>query len=106
MRKRMSLVNGTDCPFSAILIYFIGYIMGDDGPILDDEMDAASLLGLPDVQVQDLKVEARRVVARARCNTRSDYSTTNDISLPFQVPCENDPTIWSIRMKVSHSALS
>jgi hypothetical protein len=95
-----------DCPFTAILIYFIGYIMGDDEPVSDDEMDAASLPGLPDVQAQDLEVEARRVVARARRNTRSDYSTADDISLPFRVPRENDPTIWSVRVKVGRSALS
>jgi hypothetical protein len=106
MRKRTSLVNGTDCPFTAILIYFIGYIVGDDEPVSDDETDAASLPGLPDVQAQDLEVEARRVVARARRNTRSDYSTADDISLPFRVPHENDPTIWSVRVKVGRSALS
>jgi hypothetical protein len=106
MRKRTSLVNGTDCPFTAILIYFIGYIVGDDEPVSDDETDAASLPGLPDVQAQDLEVEARRVVARARRNTRSDYSTADDISLPFRVPRENDPTIWSVRVKVGRSALS
>ena len=80
--------------------------MGDDEPVSDDETDATSLPGLPDVQAQDLKVEARRVVARARRNTQSDYSTADDISLPFRVPCENDPTIWSIRVKVGRSALS
>ena len=66
MRKRTSLVIGMDCPFTAILIYFIGYLVGDDEFVSDDEMVAASLPGLPDVQAQDLKVEARRVVARAR----------------------------------------
>jgi hypothetical protein len=107
MRKRTSLVIGTDCPFTAILIYFIGYIVGDDEPVSDDETDAASLPGLPpDVQTQDLEVEARRVVARARRNTRSDYSTADGISLPFRVPRENDPTIWSVRVKVGRSALS
>ena len=40
--------------------------MGDNEPASDDKTDAASLPGLPDVQVQDLEVEARRVVARAR----------------------------------------
>jgi len=81
--------------------------VGDDEPVSDDEMDAASLLGLPpDVQTQDLEVEARRVVARARRNTRSDYSTADGISLPFRVPRENDPTIWSVRVKVGRSALS
>ncbi len=91
-----------------ILIYFIGYLVGDDEPLSDDEMDTASLLGLPDVQAQDLEAEARRVVARARCNTQSDYLTTDGISfpLPFRVPCEHDPTIWSIRVKVGHSVLS
>src|SRR6266851_3675976 len=106
MRKRTSLVIGTDCPFTAILIYFIGYLIGDDKFVSDDETVAASLLGLPDVQAQDLEVEARRVVARARHNTRSDYSTTDGISLPFRVLCENDPTIWSVRVKVGHSASS
>ena len=50
MRKRTSLVNGMDCPFTVILIYFIGYIVGDDEPVSDDETDTASLPGLPDVQ--------------------------------------------------------
>ena len=104
--KRTSLVIVTDCPFTAILIYFIGYLMGDDEPVSDDEMDATSLSGLPDVQAQDLKVEARRVVARARRNTRSDYLTADGISFPFRVPHENDPTIWSVRVKVGRSALS
>jgi len=80
--------------------------VGDDEPVSDDETDAASLPGLPDVQAQDLEVEARRVVARARRNTRSDYSTADGISLPFRVPRENDPTIWSVRVKVGRSALS
>ncbi len=106
MRKRTSLVIGTDCPFTVILIYFIGYLVGDDEFVSDDETVAASLLGLPDVQAQDLEVEARRVVARARRNTRSDYLTADGISLPFRVPHENDPTIWSIRVKVGRSALS
>ena len=57
--------------------------MGDDEPLSDDEMDTASLPGLPDVQAQDLEAEARRVVARARRNTRSDYSTADGISLPL-----------------------
>jgi hypothetical protein len=61
--------NWYGLPFMAILIYFIGYLVGDNEPLSDDEMDAASLPGLPDVQVQDLKAEARRVVARTRCNT-------------------------------------
>jgi hypothetical protein len=95
-------------PFTAILIYFIGYLVGDDEPLSGDETDAASLPGLPDVQAQDLEDEARRVVARARHNTRSDYSTADGISLPlpFRVPRENDPTIWSVRVKVGRSALS
>ena len=61
--------NWYGLPFMAILIYFIGYLVGDNEPLSDDEMDAASLPGLPDVQVQDLTAEARRVVARTRCNT-------------------------------------
>jgi hypothetical protein len=105
-KRRTSLVIGTDCPFTAILIYFIGYLVGDDEPVSDDETDAASLPGLPHVQAQDLEVEARRVVARARRNTQSDYSTADGISLPFRVPRENDPTIWSVRVKVGRSALS
>ena len=57
--------------------------MGDDKPLSDDEMDATLLPGLPNVQVQDLEAEARRVVARARHNTQSDYSTADGISLPL-----------------------
>ena len=41
--------NWYGLPFMAILIYFIGYLMGDDEPLSDDEMDTASLPGLPDV---------------------------------------------------------
>jgi len=37
-------------PFMAILIYFIGYLMGDNEPLSDDETNAASLLGLPNIQ--------------------------------------------------------
>ncbi len=75
--------NWYGLPFMAILIYFIGYLMGDDKPLSDDEMDATLLPGLPNVQVQDLEAEARRVVARARHNTQSDYSTADGISLPL-----------------------
>ena len=107
MRKRTSLVIGTGCPFTAIVINFIGYLVGDDEPLSDDETDTTPLPGL-DVQAQDLEVEARRAVARARCNARSDYLAPDGISLPlpFRVPHENDPTIWSVRVKVGHSVLS
>lgn len=105
MRKRTSLVIGTGCPFMAILIYFIGYFAGDDESLSDDDTDAALLPRLPDVQAQDLEDEARMVVARARRNTRFDYSTADGISLPFRVPRENDPTIWSVRVKVGRYAL-
>jgi hypothetical protein len=74
--------------------------LGDDESVSDDDTSIASLPGFPSAEAQDLDGEARRIVARARHNTGYAHITTNDLALPFRVPRENDPTIWSIRVEV------
>jgi hypothetical protein len=54
-------------------------------------------------EAQRLEDEAREITARA---ARSQSSTTDDVLLPFRVPRENDPGIWSVRVEVSGPALS
>jgi hypothetical protein len=70
----------------------------------DDEMDNAlplsPLLGSEALRLED---EVRRITALA---ARSETSITDDVLLPFRVPRENDPSIWSITVNVGRPALS
>jgi len=84
------------------IIYLIGYIVGDDELTSDDEMDNVFLPPLLGPEAQGLKNEVRRITAHAAW---SQSSITDDVPLPFRVPRKNDPGIWSIRVKVSGSAL-
>lgn len=84
-------------------IYLTGYIVGGDEPTSDDEMDNVLPPPLLGPEAQHLEDEARKITARA---ARSQSSTTDDVLLPFRVPRENDPGIWSVRVKVSGLALS
>ena len=84
------------------VIYLIGYIVGDDESTSDDEMDNIFPPPLLGPEAQGLENEVRRIAAHA---AQSQSSITDDVPLPFRVPHENDPSIWSIRVKVSGSAL-
>lgn len=86
----------------ATVRYLIGYIVDDDEPTSDDGMDNVLPPLLLGPEAHGLEDEARRVTARA---PRSQSSNTDDVPLPFRVPRENDPGIWSINVKVSGSAL-
>ncbi|KAH9021944.1 hypothetical protein EDB85DRAFT_2152037 [Lactarius pseudohatsudake] len=70
----------------------------DEGEILN----VVSRAGLSDIEtsIKDLQDEATRIVATARNNTRSSYTTFEDIPLPFRVPRSTDPSIWSVRVKL------
>ena len=73
--------------------------MDNKEEVLDDKMEIISHASA-NIEVQDLKDEAVRIVARAGHNTQSSYMTIDDVPLPFRVPCLTDPSIWSIRVKV------
>ncbi len=70
--------------------------MSNDG--LDDVSHVA---GFASSVVQDLEDDTGRIVARAGPSTRSPIITVEDLPLPFRVPCDTDPSIWSVRVKVS-----
>ncbi|KAH9013458.1 hypothetical protein EDB85DRAFT_2158192 [Lactarius pseudohatsudake] len=74
----------------------------DDEEMSNDEADVVSHAGLSDIgtSIKDLQDEATRIVATARNNTRSSYTTFEDIPLPFRVPRSTDPSIWSVRVKL------
>ncbi|KAH9047109.1 hypothetical protein EDB84DRAFT_1435148, partial [Lactarius hengduanensis] len=74
----------------------------DDEEMSNDEADVVSRAGLSDIgtSIKDLQDEATRIVATARNNTRSSYTTFEDIPLPFRVPRSTDPSIWSVRVKL------
>jgi transcription elongation factor SPT5 len=56
-------------------------------------------VGFASSAIQDLEDEARRIVARDP-DTRSIMTTTENLPLPFHVPRDIDPSIWSVRVKV------
>lgn len=99
-RERFS-VSHMRCSFMTIYVYFIGGLF-DDEEMSNDEADVVSRAGLSDIgtSIKDLQDEATRIVATARNNTRSSYTTFEDIPLPFRVPRSTDPSIWSVRVKV------
>ena len=80
-----------------IHIYSIGYLVGDDETVSEDE---TPLPGLPSIEAQNLEDEARRITARAR-HTPDLHTHADDVALPFRVPCENDPNIWCVKVKVA-----
>jgi hypothetical protein len=84
-----------------IAVYLLGYVVDDDEPTLDNKTDYVLPPSLLGPEVQDLEDEARRITARAAPVSL----TRDDLALPFRVPCEDDPSIWSIGVKVSGSAL-
>ena len=69
--------------------------MSNDG--LDDISHVA---GFASSVVQDLEDNVGRIVARAGPSTRSPIITVEDLPLPFHVPRDTDPSIWSVRVKV------
>jgi transcription elongation factor SPT5 len=69
--------------------------MSNDG--LDDVSHVA---GFASSVVQDLEDDAGRIVARAGPSARSPIITVEDLPLPFRVPRDTDPSIWSVRVKV------
>ncbi|KAH9016003.1 hypothetical protein EDB85DRAFT_1898417 [Lactarius pseudohatsudake] len=74
----------------------------DDEEMSNDEADVVSRAGLSDIgtSIKDLQDEATRIVATARNNTQSSYTTFEDIPLPFRVPRSTNPSIWSVRVKL------
>lgn len=66
-------------------------------------MDNALPSPFLDSEARRLEDEARRITALAG---RSESSITDDVLLPFRVPRENDPSIWSIRVDVGGPSLS
>ncbi|KAI9456798.1 hypothetical protein F5148DRAFT_1287866 [Russula earlei] len=87
--------------FAVVATYPIGYLM--DEPVSDDDMDNAPPPRLPSVEVQDLEDETRRITGLDR-QTRFAYTTTDDMTLPLRVPQEDDPCMWSVRVKLGREA--
>ena len=67
----------------------------------NDEFGDVSLshIGFASSVAQDLEDEARRIVAR-EAGPNPTTTTIEDLPLPFRVPCDNDPNVWSVRVKV------
>lgn len=65
--------------------------------------DISHVGGFPSSAVRDLEDEARRIVERG-LNTRSSIPTIEDLVLPFRVPRDTDPSIWSVRVKLGQEA--
>ncbi|KAI9437480.1 hypothetical protein H4582DRAFT_2057849 [Lactarius indigo] len=80
-----------------------GELLDDEEEVLDDETEIISRASA-NVEAQDLEDEAVRIVTRAGHNTRSSYTTIDDIPLPFRVPRSTDPSIWSVRVKLGREA--
>jgi hypothetical protein len=81
-------------------MHLIGDLVDDNESVSDDEIP---LMGVPHAEARDLEDEARRIAVRAAQNIRVD-ATADDMTLPFRVPRENDPKIWSVGVKVRDSA--
>ena len=79
---------------------FLGDLLDDDDEVSNDESSVISRVSIAGFGEHSLDDEARRIVARAGHNTRSVLTTTGDVALPFRVPREIDPSIWSVRVKV------
>jgi hypothetical protein len=54
-------------------------------------------------EARDLEGEARRIAVRAAQETQVG-TAADGMALPFRVPRENDPKIWSVGVKVRDSA--
>lgn len=72
----------------------------DDDEISYDWPGVISQVDLASSIPQDLEDEARSIVARAGNNARSLLTINDNAILPFRVPRETDPSIWSVRVKV------
>ena len=86
------------CPFNRSIcrFFYTGDLFDDDE--LSSEGDV-SHVGFASSAVQDLEDEARSIMAKgAGANT---IATSGNLALPFHVPHDTDPSIWSVRMKVS-----
>jgi transcription elongation factor SPT5 len=75
--------------------FYTGDLFNDD-EISSDGLGDVSHVGYASSTVQDLEDEARRIVARG---ARPD-TITGDLALPFRVPRDTDPSVWSVRVKV------
>ena len=77
----------------------------DDDEISNDEPGAISHAGLSSSTVEGLECQARGIEARAGYNRDARSLLTangdGDVTLPLRVPLETDPSIWSVRVKVS-----
>jgi hypothetical protein len=67
---------------------------------LDDGQSAISQVDFASTTARGLEDEARRIVARAEYNPRSELTPTGNVALPFRMPREADPSIWSVGVKV------
>jgi transcription elongation factor SPT5 len=70
--------------------------VSSDGP---DDVSHVGGFASSELAVQDLEDEARRVTARGP-DTRSSITTIENLVLPFRVPRDTDPSVWSVRVKV------
>ena len=78
-------------------LFYTGDLFNDDETSSDGLGDAPYVRFAGSV-VQDLEDEARRIAEKV---TRADTTeTTESLALPFRVPCDTDPSIWSMRVKV------
>ena len=75
----------------------------DTGDLFDDDEMSSDDEALGDVShvassaVHDLEDEARRIVARG---ARPDATTIENLALPFRMPHDTDPSVWSVKVKV------
>ncbi len=99
MREWIIPVSHMHLLLVAVHVYLLGELLDDEEEVPDDETEIISHASA-NIEAQDLKDKAVRIVARAGHNMQSSYMTIDDVPLPFQVPHSTDPSIWSIRVKV------
>jgi hypothetical protein len=104
MRKRTTSVSHTNLLiWETYRMHLIEDLVDDHESISEDEADIVPLTGVPHAEANDLEDEARRITVRAAQETRVG-TTADGMALPFRVPRESDPKIWSVSVKVSNSA--
>lgn len=79
--------------------FYTGDLFNDDEISSDGLDDVSHVAGFASPAVQDLEDEARRLVERGP-DTRSSITTNENLALPFRVPRDTDPSVWSVRVKV------
>jgi hypothetical protein len=64
--------------------------------------DVSHVAGFASSTVQDLEDEARRVRGP---DTPPSITTIENLDLPFRVPRDDDPSVWSVTVKVPTGVL-